>query len=80
MKLLFIVALLFGLNSFAARADPAETKPEDSVRDQIKAARLKERADERAGPSARAWDRDSNGKRPWDSGPIEGLTPPSKPK
>lgn len=46
--------------------DAAVPKVELSVRDQIKAGRAKEKAEERDGPQARAWDRDSNGKRPWD--------------
>jgi hypothetical protein len=47
-------------------ADATVPKVELSVRDQIKADRAKEKADEKDGPQARAWDRDANGKRPWD--------------
>jgi hypothetical protein len=43
-------------------------KEELSIRDQIKAIRAKEEADEATSPKERAWDRDARGKRPWDEG------------
>jgi hypothetical protein len=47
-------------------AEPVLAKPELSVRDQIKAARAKYDNAEKNAPQARSWDRDANGKRPWD--------------
>jgi hypothetical protein len=63
MKIILIVALLAISSSAAAQipASPADT----SIRDQIKAARAKDKIDEAAGSKERWWDRDANGKRPW---------------
>ena len=41
-------------------------KAELSIRDQIKAQRAKEDAEERNEPPGRPWDRDAEGKRPWE--------------
>jgi hypothetical protein len=37
-----------------------------SIREQIKADRAKAKADEENGPKSRFWDRDADGKRPWE--------------
>ena len=57
---------------------PVSPKEELSVRDQIKAARAKEKADDVRGPKDRWWDRDAEGKRPWDkpASTSEGLPKP----
>jgi len=41
-------------------------KDSASIREQIKADRARATADEENGPHERPWDRDSNGKRPWE--------------
>lgn len=78
-----VIAALLTLWSFAAVAQTAPVgEPKAlSSRDQIKANRAKENADEakdKNGP--RPWDRDVNGKRPWDDAPqngrVGGLPPP----
>ena len=46
-----------------------------SIHEQIKANRAKAKADEETSTKARFWDRDSDGKRPWDA-PQE--VPPTK--
>jgi hypothetical protein len=67
MKVLFIALLLS--TSFISQvrsetiAPPATTL---SDRDRIKVDRAKAAAEEKNSTTARAWDRDSNGKRPWD--------------
>ncbi|QPF95010.1 hypothetical protein [Bradyrhizobium commune] len=50
-----------------AQIDRQSTVPDISVRDQIKAARAKDKSDEQNDRSKRAWDRDSDGKRPWET-------------
>lgn len=69
MKTPLIVALLILWSSVAAAQTPiSRPKPDDeSVRDQIRAARARDKAEERADQSKRPWDRDSAGKRPWDA-------------
>jgi hypothetical protein len=66
-----LIALLFACWPAVAQnvVTPAPLgKEEFSIRDQIKAARAREKADEATGPKERAWDRDARGKRPWDEG------------
>lgn len=79
-----LTVMLLTLLSFTAAA--AQTPaPETSAnglssRDQIKADRAKEKADEakeKNGP--RAWDRDVNGKRPWDGASQTIVGGPAKP-
>lgn len=50
----------------AQPATPIPATPELSSRDQIKAARAREAEETKSGPSARPWDRDGDGKRPWE--------------
>jgi hypothetical protein len=69
MKQHLIVALLT-LWPYAAVAQSGlpETKPDaPSLHDQIRAERAKDREAERADTKARPWDRNSDGKRPWDT-------------
>jgi hypothetical protein len=68
MKPVLFVVLIMIWHPCMAQTAPDATVPkvELSVRDQIKADRAKEKAEEKDGPQARAWDRDANGKRPWD--------------
>jgi hypothetical protein len=74
MKTLLFAALLAGWSPVAAQtASPPSPKGELSIVDQIKADRAKQKADEQNDSTARAWDRDADGKRPWDR-----KAPPAK--
>jgi hypothetical protein len=68
MKTILLVALIVVSSAASAEIASAPTKApaELSVRDQIKAQRAKEQADEKNGPPQRSWDRDADGKRPWE--------------
>jgi len=74
MKHALIVALLT-LWSFEAAAQTRISAAEPnapSVRDQIKAVRAKDKEDEAKDKNEpRLWDRDTNGKRPWEETPRE---------
>jgi hypothetical protein len=65
--LAIIAIMLLAPASAAQPATLEQATPEISSRDQIKAARAKEVEDTKSSPAARAWDRDSDGKRPWDT-------------
>ena len=65
------IALLLTLLAItpAAEAPPvAEPAPngDSSIHEQIKADRARAKADEENDSGARFWDRDANGKRPWE--------------
>ncbi|KJC50913.1 hypothetical protein UB31_11725 [Bradyrhizobium sp. LTSP849] len=75
--LAIIAVMLLAPASAAQFAGPAPAAPELSSHDQIKAARAKEAEETKSGPTARAWDRDGDGKRPWDTRARPGNT--SKP-
>ena len=66
MKIAFLVTLL--VISASAHGQVATAPPNDvpSIREQIKADRARAKADNENGPTARSWDRDRDGKRPWD--------------
>ena len=66
MKAIFI-AILISASPVFAQIDRPSTVPDISVRDQIKAARAKDKTDEQNDQSKRAWDRDGDGKRPWET-------------
>ncbi|WP_271570832.1 hypothetical protein [Bradyrhizobium sp. CCBAU 11386] len=67
MKTYLMIAItLFAAPVAAQPAVPPAATPEISFRDQIKAARARDAAEEKTSSTARAWDRDVNGKRPWD--------------
>jgi hypothetical protein len=65
------IALLLTLFAIAPSAEGspvAEPVPNEipSIHEQIKADRAKAKADEQNDSKARFWDRDADGKRPWD--------------
>ncbi len=68
MKAFLLIPLLFVWTPARGEttAVPPLPKEELSIHDQIKAARAKQAADEKIAPSGRPWDRDADGKRPWD--------------
>jgi hypothetical protein len=65
--LAIIAVTLLAPASAAQPAIPELSTPEISSRDQIKASRAREAEETKTGPSARPWDRDSDGKRPWET-------------
>jgi hypothetical protein len=68
MKMFPVVALFIFWSSAAAQVVVTPNQPTDTeaIRAQIKADRAKARADEENGPKSRFWDRDAEGKRPWE--------------
>jgi len=69
MNIFIVVLLILPWSAVAAQAVPPPGPPlqaELSIRDQIKAQRAKEDAEERNEPPGRPWDRDAEGKRPWE--------------
>jgi len=60
---------LLAICTFAQGQVTTAPVPKDppSIREQIKADRARAKADDENGPTARSWDRDRDGKRPWDS-------------
>lgn len=73
------LAMLLIVWSAAVTAQtPAPQIPQSdlSVREQIKAARAKDKAEEESDQTKRAWDRNSDGKRPWETS----VAPERKPK
>jgi len=60
-----IIALLTVAPAMAQTGVPA-TKPLVSDREQVKADRAKAAEDDKGATTARPWDRDANGKRPWE--------------
>jgi len=64
LVLLIVVACWF---SCSAKAETAQQPPALSGTEQIKAARAKAAREEAAQPTTRPWDRDANGKRPWET-------------
>ena len=74
------IALLLTVFAAASSAEGpprAEPVPNEipSIREQIKADRAKAKTDEESDSKARFWDRDADGKRPWD---LPKETPPTK--
>jgi hypothetical protein len=80
MKIFLLVAYMIACWSTASAETSASASPKENspVHDQVKAARAKEKADDAREPKERWWDRDSDGKRPWDkpTRPSEGLPKP----
>jgi hypothetical protein len=79
MKRLFVALIVAWSPATAQTIDPTTfPKEEPSFRDQIKAARAKESADEASGPKERWWDRGTDGRRPWNTPvkPSGGLLKP----
>jgi hypothetical protein len=64
----FLVALIISWSAATAQivVSPDQSTDTETIRTQIKAQRAKEDADEKNGPHERPWDRDVNGKRPWE--------------
>ncbi|MFX5602927.1 hypothetical protein ABTD90_20485, partial [Acinetobacter baumannii] len=69
MKKFFLVALFITISPCMAQTVAGTTLPptEPSIREQIKADRERDRkAEASISSQARPWDKDANGKRPWD--------------
>jgi hypothetical protein len=66
MKITLLVTLLVISAEGRAASAPVPVAEPPSTREQIKADRARAKADEENGPKARFWDRDADGKRPWD--------------
>jgi len=64
----FLVALIISWSAATAQivVRPDQSTDTETVRAQIKAQRAKEDADEKNGTHERPWDRDADGKRPWE--------------
>lgn len=61
------IALLLTVFVVAAEGSPVAVPNEmPSIREQLKADRAKAKTDEENASKARFWDRDADGKRPWD--------------
>lgn len=64
-KLITIIALLIAFPAFAQNiASPPKGPITD--REQVQSDRAKAAADEKTAPTTRPWDRDADGKRPWE--------------
>ena len=63
-----LLLILFVIAPAAEGPPAAEPTPNEisAIHEQIKADRAKAKADEENDSKARFWDRDANGKRPWD--------------
>lgn len=71
MNRLLIIALL-ATSPVAAQTAQPSPKPLLTDREQIQADRAKAAAVEKSDPAARPWDRDADGKRPWEkTGPSK---------
>jgi hypothetical protein len=67
MKIALLVTLLAISTSAQGQVTTAPVaKDPPSIREQIKADRARAKADDENAPTARFWDRDRDGKRPWD--------------
>jgi hypothetical protein len=67
MKLVPLVVLITIGISAASPVVLAQTAAEsEAVREQVKADRLKAKAEDDNSPKQRFWDRDADGKRPWE--------------
>lgn len=67
MKIELVVTLLaISTSAHGQVATAPVPKDAPSIREEIKADRARAKADAENGPTARFWDRDRDGKRPWD--------------
>jgi hypothetical protein len=67
MKIVLLLALALGSSAAQAKDAAAPTPKEPlSVREMIQENRAKAKAEEDKEPKERFWDRDADGKRPWD--------------
>lgn len=72
-----LLLIVFAAASSAEAPPKAEPVPNQipSIREQIKADRARAKTDEENDSKVRSWDRDADGKRPWDRAKE---TPPTK--
>jgi hypothetical protein len=68
MKNIALIVMLLAICASARGQDTTAPVPKDtpSIHEQIKADRAKAKAADESGSKARFWDRDHNGKRPWE--------------
>ena len=67
MKIALLVTLLVISASAQGQVATAPVpKDPPSIHEQIKADRARAKADDENGPTTRPWDRDRDGKRPWE--------------
>ena len=69
MKKILMVALVTTVPALAQVGSPQ--KPPLTDREQVKADRAKAVEAEKSAPTTRPWDRDADGKRPWDQKPSK---------
>ena len=65
-----LFAMLLAMAPVAAQASEAQPKPPVTDREQVQADRAKAAAEEKSAPTTRPWDRDANGKRPWERSSV----------
>ena len=70
----FLIAMLFAAllatAPAASQTSQAQPKPPVTDREQVQADRARAAAEEKNAPTTRPWDRDANGKRPWERSTI----------
>ena len=66
LALVAVLSLLASAARSEDKVEPATPKPEMSTRERIVTDRAKADAEIKEQGSARPWDRDASGKRPWD--------------
>ncbi|MCK1360026.1 hypothetical protein [Bradyrhizobium sp. 199] len=66
----FLIAALLAMGPVAAQTSDAQPKPPVTDREQVQADRAKAAAEEKSAPTIRPWDRDANGKRPWERSSV----------
>lgn len=62
----FIIVALVTTLPVLAQTTPAPTAPPLTDRERVQADRAKAAEDEKLAPITRPWDRDADGKRPWE--------------
>ena len=65
-----LCAALLAMAPVAAQTSQVEPKPPVTDREQVQADRAKAAAEEKSAPTTRPWDRDPNGKRPWERSSV----------
>ncbi|MBR0931365.1 hypothetical protein JQ561_32560 [Bradyrhizobium diazoefficiens] len=65
-----LLAMLHAMAPVAAQTSEAQPKPPVTDREQVQADRAKAAAEEKSAPTTRPWDRDANGKRPWERSSV----------
>jgi len=74
MKIALVVTLLAISASAQGQVATAPPKDAPTIREQIRADRARAKAEDENGPTARSWDRDREGKWPWDRSKETPLT------